>query len=107
MEDKGFIGQVFDLSFKEFITTKIIKVVFILIIVAAAIGSFSIIVSGFAQGFGTGILSLILAPLGFFVAVIFYRIGLELIMLQFRIADNTTKIVEAMQKSNGETTENN
>ena len=94
MEEKGFFGRLFDLSFSEFVTTKIIKVLFVLVIIGSAIFALTLIGSGFRKGAGTGILFLVLSPLVFFVYVLIGRIWCEIIMVIFRIAENTNRLVE-------------
>jgi len=53
MDTQGFLGSIFDLSFTEFITIRIIKFLFILGIILAAIGTLLLIVTGFSNGSGT------------------------------------------------------
>ncbi|MDZ4198219.1 MAG: DUF4282 domain-containing protein [Kiritimatiellia bacterium] len=93
MESKGFISRLFDLSFTEFITTKIIKVLFILGIIGAGIGALFILGAGFAsRSFGGIVLSLILTPVAFLLYVILARVWMETLIVLFRIAENTAKI---------------
>jgi len=94
MDTQGFLGSIFDLSFTEFITIRIIKFLFILGIIFAAIGTLLLIVTGFSNGIGAGILSLILSPLIFLVYVLLARIWCEMIIVIFRIAENTGRLVE-------------
>ena len=94
MDTQGFLGSIFDLSFVEFITIRIIKLLFILGIIFAAIGTLLLIVTGFSNGIGAGILSLILSPLIFLVYVLLARIWCEMIIVLFRIAENTGRLVD-------------
>ena len=94
MDTQGFLGSIFDLSFVEFITIRIIKLLFILGIIFAAIGTLLLIVTGFSNGIGAGILSLILSPLIFLVYVLVARIWCEMIIVIFRIAENTGRLVD-------------
>lgn len=94
MENKGTIGLLFDLSFSEFVTTRVIKILFILGVVGAAIGSLMFIVAGFSDGFFKGLLFLILSPLVFLLWTLGARIWCELIIVAFRIAENTSRMVE-------------
>lgn len=104
MEEKGFIGRIFDLSFSEFVTTKVIKFIFVLQIIGAVVFSFGFMVSGFRAGFGKGLLFLILTPVVFFVITLLSRIWCELLVVVFKIADNTSKIANqtASGKESGE-----
>jgi polyferredoxin len=94
MRENGLIGMVFDLSFKEFVTAKVIKALFILGIVLTAVGTFGAIATGFAGGFGRGILTLILSLIMFFIGVLMTRIWCELVIVVFRIAENTARIAD-------------
>lgn len=92
MAEKGFLGSLFDLSFTQFITTRVIKVLFILAIIFSALAALFMIVSGFAGGALTGIVLLIVSPILFLVYVILARVWLELIIVIFRIAENTGRM---------------
>lgn len=90
----GFIGSLFDLSFSEFVTTKIIKLLFILALIGAAIAALAIVIAGFGSGSGAmGILALLVSPVVFFLYALLARIWLELIIVVFRIAENTGRLV--------------
>ena len=93
-EKKGFLGALFDFSFSEFITIKLIQVLFIIGIIFSAIVALIFIVSGFNISSGAGILFLILSPIIFVLYVILIRIWLEIIIVIFKIAENTKKLAE-------------
>jgi hypothetical protein len=86
------LGALFDFSFTRFITLSIIKILYILGIVLIALGWLAIVISGLSQGFGPGLVALIIGTLAALVYLIFFRISLELIVVIFRIGENTTKI---------------
>lgn len=95
MDQKGFFAELFDISFSDFITTKIIKVLYVISIVGAALLALSMIVQAFTlQGATAGILAVIISPIVFILAVIGARVYWELIIVLFRIADNTEKMAE-------------
>jgi len=94
MGDKGFFGSLFDFSFSEFITPRIIKLLFVLAIIIAAIFALFMLVAGIAGGGAEAFLAIIGAPLLFLLYVIMARVWLEVIMVMFRIADNTDKLAE-------------
>lgn len=95
---KTGVRLLFDLSFSEFVTTRIIKLLFLIGIGFAAIGAIALIVAGFAAGVGWGLLSLLLSPLVFLLYVLFARIWCELIIVLFRVAENTGRLVEQGRK---------
>ena len=90
---KGFLGALFDLSFQDLITPKIIKLLYVLGICLSGLGAAVILVTGLFQG-GTGLAALVIAPIAFLVWVISLRVWLELVMVAFKISDN----VEIMAK---------
>ena len=97
-EKKGFFAVLFDLNFTQFLTPKIIKILFILGICGAGLSTFGFIVGGFSGGLLGGALCLLLSPLVFILMVLGVRMWLELFMMGFKIAHNTTILAEAVEK---------
>ena len=90
---KGFVASLFDFGFSSFVTPKIIKVVYILVMIGLALGSLGVIAEGFLIGPLYGIIFLIIvAPLYFFVGLALWRIFLEVFMVIFRAADDLRAI---------------
>ena len=100
METKGFLGSLFDLSFTEFITTRLVQFIYILAIILAVIVTLMSVIAGFGEGFGRGLLGLIISPVVFLLIVLYARITLELVIVVFRIAENTGR----MANGSGEVT---
>lgn len=94
MEEKGFLATIFDFSFSEFVTTKVIKFLLGLAIIVNVIFTIMIIVGGFSNSTFQGIIFLILSPVIYLILMLFSRIYLELIIVIFRIAENLIKIRE-------------
>ena len=91
---KGFFKALFDFSFTSYVTPKIIKIIFGLVVIVAAVIALVIIIAGFEVNIAAGIFALIiLAPLAFLFYVIIYRVLLEVVMAVFTIAENTTRMV--------------
>ncbi len=94
-DPKDFLPALFDLSFSQFITVKIVKILFIIAIVLAAIMAIMVLVSGLASGSVVGgLIGIVLTPIAFLLYVLGARIWLELILVVFRIAENTQKMVD-------------
>ena len=94
MEEKGFFNVLFDLSFSEFITKRVIKALFVLAIIISAVAAIAILVGGISRG-GLGILGgIVLAPIAFVIYVLVARVWLELILVLFRISDNIDRLAE-------------
>ena len=106
---KRFFASLFDLSFTSFITTRVIKVLYVITLVFLVVAYLVIAVSIFAGGDTTttidingnvqesgggntafGILwLLILGPILLFFYTLIYRVVFELISVFFRIFENT------------------
>ena len=72
---------------KSFITPSIIKVLFIVGIIAISLFSLLILIAG-AQSDGGQVL-ILLAPVYWFFGVLYLRVILEVIVVLFRIEENT------------------
>lgn len=89
---RGFFERLFDFSFQEFITPTIIKALFIIAMVVIGVSVLGMIVAGFTGYGAVGIFWLIGALIWGFIALLFARVGLELVIIFFRIRDNTEEI---------------
>jgi hypothetical protein len=100
MEQKTtFFTSLFDFSFSEFITTKIIKILYGLSIVLNGFFALFLIVIGFGRSTVAGILMLlIVAPLVFLLGVIYTRVLLENMIVLFRIGENIQEIAKQGRK---------
>lgn len=91
INDAG-IGGLFDFNFTRFVTKSVIKGLYILIFALIALVVLGVVVAGFSDGVGSGLILLVLAPLVGLVYLLFARVGLEVIIVLFRIADYTAKL---------------
>ena len=89
MQSKSFFSDLFDLSFTDFITTRIVKLLFILLVIASAIGALTLVIRGSQISFAAGLASALGASVLFMFWVILSRIHLEIVIAVFRIAENT------------------
>jgi hypothetical protein len=93
MQAKGFFGSLFDYSFSSFITSRIVKVLYVLTTIVVALWTLVIILLAFKASATLGILALlIIGPIFFVIAMIYVRVGLELLMVIFRIHENVEEI---------------
>ena len=99
---KSFFKVLLDFSFKEYVTTKVLKVFYGLSIAASVIVSLGLALAMSAQSnfFGKFFSVIIVAPIIAVVLIVLSRTYLEVIMAVFRIAENTDKIAG---RSQGET----
>jgi|SRR3954468_22520216 hypothetical protein len=86
--ERGFFRSLFDISFTSFITTKIIKFVYVVTLVLVAILALLFVIGAFAQDTTVGILVLLIgAPLFSLVFLVYARLALEFIVQIFRITE--------------------
>jgi len=88
-DSKGFVASLFDFGFTSFVTPKVVKVLYPLIMILAALGALVWVIIAFKVNAVFGVFALfILTPLYFLIVTAFYRIALELFIVIFRIADD-------------------
>ena len=95
-QNVGF-GDIFDLSFKKYVTPTVVRVLFILVMVFAALWWLFLVIAGFSSNAGTGFGALIIGGVGFFMFILFYRVFFELVMVIFAIKENTKATADALQ----------
>lgn len=87
---RGFLADLFDTSFQEFITPRIARVVYILMIIGVGLWCLAFLASAISSKDGGMVLTaLVLGPLVFLLGVMAARIYMELVLVIFRIAENT------------------
>jgi hypothetical protein len=90
-------SAIFDFSFTEFISIDLIRVLYVFAYIVAALTMVGVILAGFSNGFGWGLGSIIIAPVIFFTIIFIARIFLEILVVLFRIAENTKATAENTQ----------
>src|SRR4051812_2820886 len=83
----SFWARLFDMSFTTFITPMLVRTIFILgLLIAAIIGVGAVLVAFFESGLWAGIWALIWAPVWMLVVIVIMRVWLEIAVVFFRIA---------------------
>ena len=90
--DSGFLQALFDFTFSQFVTVKLVRVLYVLMLIVGVFAAVAIVVSLFSQGLLYGIFSILLAPLGFILVMTVTRVWLEMLIVLFRIADHLREI---------------
>jgi hypothetical protein len=96
--EKGFIAALFDFSFSSFITTKLMKVIYGVLLAVAMLAAFGLFMTGvneIGSRYGSalrGVLFMILSPVAAVLYVIVARLYCELIVVLFRIAESVRDI---------------
>jgi hypothetical protein len=83
---QGFINSLFDFSFTSFVTPKVIRILYALIMIGVGLGVLFFVILAFRLNAALGAITLlILGPVYFLVTMAFYRLVLEFFMVTFRI----------------------
>ncbi len=96
----GF-GVLFDLTFTRFVTVGVIRIIYLLGIVLLALGWFVLVITAFTQSFFTGLLALVVVTLLTLLNLLFFRMWLELVVVIFRIGENTSILAGRSDGSSG------
>lgn len=95
----GFFSALFDFSFREFVTPRIIRVLYVLaliIIALYAIGGLIAVVASLADGAVLrALFFLLLIPVGLLLAMAYVRVLLEIMVVVFRIGENIQVLADA------------
>lgn len=95
---KGFLGSLTDFSFENFVTPKIIKLVYFLILIGVCFSSLGFLVKSTIQGGVIGFfIGVIGAPIILIIGAVLGRVYVEIIMLAFKMLE-TLQRIEAKQK---------
>jgi Domain of unknown function (DUF4282) len=94
-DSKSFLNALFDFSFTSFVTTKIIKVVYVLILVLTVLYALVFTIWSFRLSAPAGLFVLIIGdPLFILIVMAFWRLVLESFIVVFRIAEDTRAMRE-------------
>ncbi|HRH97658.1 MAG TPA: DUF4282 domain-containing protein [Prosthecobacter sp.] len=91
---RAVLDLVLDLSFKRFVTPRLVRMLYVLSLMAASFYALSYMFSGFQNGTFTGLFQMVTAPLAFLLYLIVARVTVELILAIFRIADHIAPMAD-------------
>lgn len=95
---KGLLGSLFDFQFRSLITTKIIRFVYMLVVILYSLGAIGIFFTALASGTAAGVFAaFIFVPLGYLLYLTLTRIWMEILIVVFRIGDD----IHAMRLGGG------
>lgn len=87
-EEKGLFAGLFDFSFQELLSRKIVKLLYILALVGGGIGLVTEVVLELQASTSAGLLALVAGIVALFLWILITRVALECVLALFRIADN-------------------
>jgi len=85
---KGFLASLFDYSFSSFITTRIIKILYVLITIVYSLVALAFLAIGISHGPGPAVAAIIFVPIAWLLYMIFARVALEVLIVVFRIGED-------------------
>ncbi|MFO7298875.1 MAG: DUF4282 domain-containing protein [Actinomycetes bacterium] len=94
----GFLAALFDLNFDRMITLRFLRVIYLVLLVMSGLGVLYWVLASVAYGGGSGVAVLIIGAVAWFAYAILSRIGLEVIAILFKINENTSRLVEALER---------
>ena len=91
-DEKGLLATIFDLSFKHFVTLRVVRWLFVLGIVAITVAAAVTVGTAFEPKYSAThpVVIIVLAPIVWLILVIALRVTLETMVVLFRIAENTS-----------------
>jgi len=104
MEQQGMIASLFDFSFSSFITPKIQKVLYVLMLLGAAICGLMTFITVFGMGSGFfgkvgGLIGgAIAGPLVFLFLAMYFRVMMEILIVVFRGVEYLKEISASVKK---------
>ena len=103
--EKGFLASLFDASFSNLITPRVIKVLYILSMIVIGLTALVFIAAAFADSAATGIITLVVvAPLVALLYLIYTRVILEVIICLFRIMESNVEMLTLQRAAAGPAT---
>jgi hypothetical protein len=92
---RGFLGALFDFGFTSFVTPKVIKVLYVLIVIGTVVSALVFTIVVFKASAMFGFLMLVFGdPLFILIVLAIYRIILEFFVVTFRLAEDIRALRE-------------
>ena len=94
-DERNFFAALFDFTFTSFITTKIIKVLYVLVMIIIGLSALLFTFDAFKLNATFGLLTLVIGdPLFIIVVLALWRLYLEFYIVVFRIAEDIRALRE-------------
>jgi Domain of unknown function (DUF4282) len=91
----GFLGALFDFGFTSFVTPKVVKVLYALLMIGTVVSALAFTIIVFKVSTAFGILTLVFGdPLIILIVMAIYRMILEFFVVTFRVAEG----IQALQE---------
>ena|SRR6516164_5529321 len=94
-DDKNFFAGLVDFSFQQQLTRRLVKLLYIIGLLAGGICVITYVVLGFQQSPAEGLISLVVGIVGLFVGILLWRMLLEMTLVIVRISDGIDRATHA------------
>jgi uncharacterized protein DUF4282 len=94
-DDKNFFAGLFDFSFQQQLTRRIVKLLYIIGILGGGIAVVTEVVLGFQQSPAQGLINLVAGIVALFVGILITRVLLELALVILRISEGIDRATHA------------
>ncbi len=84
---RAVIDLVLDFSFQHFVTPRLIRLLYVLSLLAAILATVTWMFSGFANGILQGVFTFVTGPVAFVIYILLARVVMEVILAIFQIAE--------------------
>ena len=92
---KGFLRSLYDFKFSTFVTSKVIRVLYVIITILYSLGAVAWFIELISKGGYYVLIAIIGVPLAYLLYLTLARISLEFIMVVFRIGEDVRTIRDA------------
>jgi hypothetical protein len=94
-DSKGFLGALFDFGFQSFVTPKVVKVLYVLVMIGTVVSALVFTIVAFKASLTFGVATLLFGdPLFILIVLAIYRIILEFFVVAFRISEDMRALSE-------------
>ena len=94
LDPAGVIATLFDFSFTEFLTLKVVRLVYAVAVLGGGLAAAGIGLVGFGRSVLTGLWTLLLATFLYLLGLVITRMWLEAAVVFFRLADSAAEVGE-------------
>lgn len=94
-EAKGFFEILLDFSFQHFLTQNYAKLLYAIHLLLGLVVAIWQVFNGFQVSQSQGLLTLLIAIVGYFLWIIYVRVAIEFLVAIFRTAENIARVSTA------------
>jgi hypothetical protein len=92
---KGFLKSLYDFKFSTFVTSKVVRVLYVIITILYSLGAVAFFIKLISKGGSYVVVAIIVVPLAYLLYLTLARICLEFIIVVFRIGEDVRNIRDA------------